>query len=187
MIPIWRGDRGLVTLSKVECNQPPYRDARWGSANAHAEGAYPLRRQRPARLEQDVKLRGYVVARLSEGWTPEQISGRLAKGIEIGLNLISTEAIYAWVYSKAPKADALWRYLTRGRLMGKTAAESGSALMAMVKRLAPALRGSIAFKNSHGLSEDCLEMQPVATFLKHVSPLRKLVPVDPTRTIGDFF
>ncbi len=176
-----------------------------------AEGAYLLRRQRPARLERDGKLRGYVVARLSEGWTPEQISGRLAKGIEIGLGSISTEAIYAWIYSKARKADRLWRTLTRGRprrgrrkraskdrigekthisersevadqreelghweadlvickrsrpvlvlherktrltlisrLMGKTAAETVSALMAMVKRLSPALRGSITFDN----------------------------------------
>ena len=65
-----------------------------------AEGAYLLRRQRPARLERDGKLRGYVLARLLEGWTPEQISGRLAKGIEIGLSLILTEAIYAWIYTK---------------------------------------------------------------------------------------
>ena len=176
-----------------------------------AEGAYLLRRQRPARLEQDAQLRGYVLARLLEGWTPEQISGRLGKRIEIGLGSISTEAIYAWIYSKARKADGLWRTLTRGRprrgrrkraskdrigekthiserseaadqreelghweadlvickrsrpvlvlherktrltlisrLMGKTAAETVSALMAMVKRLAPALRGSITFDN----------------------------------------
>jgi IS30 family transposase len=190
-----------------------------------AEGAYLLRRQRPARLERNSKLRGYVLARLSEGWTPEQISGRLGKGIEIGLGLISTEAIYAWIYSKARKADGLWRTLTRGRprrgrrkrpskdrigekthisertqaanereelghweadlvickrsrpvlvlherktrltlisrLMGKTAAETVSALMAMVKRLAPALRGSITFDNGgefarHTLLRDML-------------------------------
>lgn len=176
-----------------------------------AEGAYLLRRQRPARLERDDKLRGYVLARLLEGWTPEQIAGRLGKGIEIGLGLISTEAIYAWIYSKARTADGLWRYLTRARprrgrrkrpskdriaekthisertqaanereelghweadlvickrsrpvlvlherktrltlisrLMGKTAAETVSALMALVKRMAPALRGSITFDN----------------------------------------
>jgi IS30 family transposase len=190
-----------------------------------AEGAYLLRRQRPARLEKDGKLRGYVLARLSEGWTPEQISGRLGKGIEIGLGSISTEAIYAWIYSKARKADRLWRTLTRGRprrgrrkraskdriaekthiserteaankreeighwesdlvickrsrpvlvlherktrltlisrLMGKTAAETVSALMAMVKRLSPALRGSITFDNGgefarHALLRDML-------------------------------
>jgi IS30 family transposase len=166
-----------------------------------------------------------VVARLSEGWTPEQICGRLAKGIEIDLGSISTEAIYAWIYSKARKADRLWRTLTRGRprrgwrkraskdhigekthiserseaanqreelghweadlvickrsrpvlvlherktrltlisrLMGKTAAETVSALIAMVKRLSPALRGSIAFDNGgefarHALLRDML-------------------------------
>ena len=190
-----------------------------------AEGAYLLRRQRPARLERDDKLRGYVLARLLEGWTPEQISGRLAKGIEIGLSLISTEAIYAWIYSKARKADRLWCYLTRGRprrgrrkraskdrigekthiserseaadqreelghweadlvickrsrpvlvlherktrltlisrLMGKTAGDTVTALMAMVKRLDPALRGSITFDNGgefarHTLLRDML-------------------------------
>lgn len=190
-----------------------------------AEGAYLLRRQRPAKLERDGKLRGYVLARLSEGWTPEQICGRLRQGIEHGLGLISTEAIYAWIYSKARKADRLWRTLTRGRprrgrrkrpskdhiakkthiserteaadqreevghweadlvickrsrpvlvlherktrltlisrLMGKTAAETVSVLMALVKRLAPALRGSITFDNGgefarHALLRDML-------------------------------
>ena len=33
-----------------------------------AEGAYLLRRQRPAKLERDGKLRAYVLARLSEDW-----------------------------------------------------------------------------------------------------------------------
>ena len=33
------------------------------------------------------------------------------------------------------------------RLMGKTAAETVSVLMALVKRLAPTLRGSITFDN----------------------------------------
>ena len=190
-----------------------------------AEGAYLLRRQRPAKLERDGKLRGYVLARLSEGWTPEQICGRLRQGIEHGLGLISTEAIYAWIYSKARKADRLWRSLPRGRprrgrrkrpskdhiakkthiserteaanqreevghweadlvickrsrpvlvlherktrltlisrLMGKTAAETVSVLMALVKRLAPTLRGSITFDNGgefarHALLRDML-------------------------------
>lgn len=190
-----------------------------------AEGAYLLRRQRPAKLERDGKLRGYVLARLSEGWTPEQICGRLRQRIELGLGLISTEAIYAWIYSQACKADRLWRSLPRGRprrgrrkrtskdhigekthiserteaadqreevghweadlvickrsqpilvlherktrltlisrLMGKTAAETVSVLMALVKRLAPALRGSITFDNGgefarHALLRDML-------------------------------
>jgi transposase, IS30 family len=40
-----------------------------------ADGAYMLRRQRPAALETDLTLAGYVVARLTEGWTPGRIAG----------------------------------------------------------------------------------------------------------------
>ncbi len=42
-----------------------------------AEGSYLLRRQRLAALETDAKLATYVTDRLAEGWTPEQIAGRL--------------------------------------------------------------------------------------------------------------
>src|SRR5512132_1062205 len=41
----------------------------------HAAGAYQLRRRREALIERDRALRTFVVDRLAEGWTPEQISG----------------------------------------------------------------------------------------------------------------
>ena len=44
-----------------------------------------LRRQRRARLETDLRLAAYVTDRLSEGWTPEQIAGRLGSGSRAGL------------------------------------------------------------------------------------------------------
>jgi Helix-turn-helix domain/Transposase DDE domain group 1 len=53
-----------------------------------ADGAYMLRRQRAAVLETDLRLAGYVTARLSEGWTPEQIAGRLRLGIETGFGAV---------------------------------------------------------------------------------------------------
>jgi transposase, IS30 family len=37
-----------------------------------ADGAYLLRRQRPAALETDAKLAAYVIDRLSEGWRAGQ-------------------------------------------------------------------------------------------------------------------
>src|SRR6476620_7945779 len=43
----------------------------------HAVGAYQLRRRREALIERDQALRTFVVDRLAEGWTPEQISGWL--------------------------------------------------------------------------------------------------------------
>jgi IS30 family transposase len=52
-----------------------------------ADGSYLLRRQRRAALEMDTKLATYVTDRLAEGWTPEQIAGRLRLGIETGLRV----------------------------------------------------------------------------------------------------
>ena len=80
-----------------------------------ADGAYRLRRQRPALLERDTVLAGYVVDRLAEGWTPEQIAGRLRRGIERGLRTLSTETIYEWIFRPGQKTEKLWRYLPRGR------------------------------------------------------------------------
>jgi transposase, IS30 family len=78
-----------------------------------ADGAYMLRRQRAAVLETDLNLAGYVTARLSEGWTPEQIAGRLRLGIESGLRAVCTETIYGWIYRAGQKTERLWRFLTR--------------------------------------------------------------------------
>jgi transposase, IS30 family len=78
-----------------------------------ADGAYMLRRQRATVLETDPNLAGYVMARLSEGWTPEQIAGRLRLGIESGLRAVCTETIYGWIYRAGQKTERLWRFLTR--------------------------------------------------------------------------
>jgi len=80
-----------------------------------ADGAYMLRRQRKARLETDAKLAAYVTDRLTEGWTPEQIAGRLQLGVERGLRTVSTETIYGWIYRADQKVGRLWRFLTRRR------------------------------------------------------------------------
>ena len=42
-----------------------------------ADGGYLLRRQRRSLLERDRALAAYVTDRLIEGWTPEQIAGRV--------------------------------------------------------------------------------------------------------------
>ena len=78
-----------------------------------ADGAYMLRRQRRARLETDARLAAYVTDRLSEGWTPEQIAGRLRLGIEPGLRAVCAETIYGWIYRAGQKTERLWRHLTR--------------------------------------------------------------------------
>lgn len=79
----------------------------------YVEGSYRYRRQRKAILEEDTALRRFVIDRLAENWTPEQIAGWLGRGIEIGLRAVSTETIYAFIFRSAQKAEKLWRYLVR--------------------------------------------------------------------------
>lgn len=80
-----------------------------------ADGAYMLRRQRKATLEANPRLAAYVTDRLAEGWTPEQIAGRLRLGIETGLPAVCAETIYGWIYRAGQKTERLWRFLPRGR------------------------------------------------------------------------
>ena len=80
-----------------------------------ADGAYLERRQRAAILETDVRLREFVVQRLSEAWSPEQIAGWLRSGTERKLRTLAFETIYAFVYRASQKAAELWRYLLRRR------------------------------------------------------------------------
>lgn len=64
-------------------------------------------------LETDKALAAYVTDRLAEGWTPEQIAGRLRLGIEAGLRAVCPETIYGWISRVAQKTGRLWRLLTR--------------------------------------------------------------------------
>ncbi len=85
-----------------------------GRYGAHvADGAYMARRQRPALLERDRRLAGFVRDRLTEGWSPQQISGWLQSGAEKGLRAIAMETIYAFLYRAGQKAEQLWRFLAR--------------------------------------------------------------------------
>jgi len=85
-----------------------------GRYSAHvADGAYMARRQRPSRLESDQRLGGFVRQRLSEGWSPQQISGWLRSGAEPGLCAMAMETIYAFIYRVGQRLEQLWRFLAR--------------------------------------------------------------------------
>lgn len=60
-------------------------------------------RGRTERLKNEA-IRSYVVDHLKQGWSPEQISGRLERD---GLGNISHEAIYQYVYARVSKASDL--------------------------------------------------------------------------------
>lgn len=50
------------------------------------------------KIDRNPVLRESIISRLTEGWSPEQISGFLSK--EKGINVISHETIYAYIYSR---------------------------------------------------------------------------------------
>ena len=58
------------------------------------------------------ELYAYVLARLRDGWSPEQISGKLRK--DYGKKIISYEAIYLFIYKPENKHLKLWQELPRG-------------------------------------------------------------------------
>ena len=85
-----------------------------GRYSAHvADGAYMARRQRPSRLESDQRLAGFVRQRLSESWSPQQISGWLRSGSEPGLCAVAMETIYAFIYRAGQRLEQVWRFLAR--------------------------------------------------------------------------
>ena len=67
------------------------------------------RRVRRRKLVRIPALRDAVIDRLQEGWSPEQIAGRLK--FEGHVTTVSHETIYAYVYSPDGQSQALARYL----------------------------------------------------------------------------
>lgn len=60
-------------------------------------------RGRTKRLKSE-RIRSYVIDHLKQGWSPEQIAGRMRYD---GIGIISHEAIYQFVYSRVSKASDL--------------------------------------------------------------------------------
>ena len=78
-----------------------------------AQKSAAQRRARRRKLVRIPELREAVVDRLQEGWSPEQIAGRLR--LEGHATSVSHETIYAYVYSEDGQSQALARYLPERR------------------------------------------------------------------------
>ena len=68
-----------------------------------------LSRKRHSLKSKDIY--SYVLDKLKQGWSPEQISGRLK--LETGKKIISYETIYRFIYKEKNKKKKLWEYLPR--------------------------------------------------------------------------
>jgi IS30 family transposase len=58
----------------------------------------------------DKETFSYIKEKLKEGWSPEEISGRLKREHD-GKNIICHETIYRFIYSENQKKELLWEYL----------------------------------------------------------------------------
>ena len=69
------------------------------------------------KLSKDPRLKEWVVERLEDDWSPEEVAGRLAKYPPKHLRgrSISMETIYQFIYSEEGRELGLWRHLRRSQ------------------------------------------------------------------------
>lgn len=88
----------------------PYLNGYYGMVAQRNASERRARRRKLIRLD---ALRDHVIDRLKEGWTPEQIAGRL--GYDAQPVRVSHETIYAYVYSREGQSEELARHLPSRR------------------------------------------------------------------------
>ncbi len=86
-----------------------------GYKPVYADQQARARRWRGSRMERDDTLRSRVLSHLAQGWSPEQVAGRLK--LQAGRVVISHESIYRFIYGQLARTqDYAWRhYLPRAK------------------------------------------------------------------------
>jgi transposase, IS30 family len=105
-------DRAPSTIAR-EIKRNTGRKVGYRPAYAHEQTR--ARRWKGSKLERDESLRSAVLERLKQGWSPEQIAGRLAR--DQAEPSISHETIYRFIYAQIARTnDFSWRrYLPRAK------------------------------------------------------------------------
>lgn len=99
------------------------------------------RRWSGSRLDRNEALRTKVLASLAEGWSPEQVAGRL--GLEAGKPMIGHETIYRFIYAQLKRTSAWRHYLPRAKAKrGRRGLKGGSPISFIQQRVSIAERPS---------------------------------------------
>lgn len=94
--------RSHGSVSREIARITPVMKVRYNPRRAHEDAlAQRKKRGREKRLKNDA-VRSYVVSHLKQGWSPEQISGRIKLD---GAGSISHEAIYQYVYAQMQRGN----------------------------------------------------------------------------------
>jgi transposase, IS30 family len=162
------------------------RGAQVGYKPAYAQEQAAARRWKGSRLERNAKLRDLVLDRLSRGWSPEQIAGRLRR-IKTRAR-ISYESIYRFIYAQIRRTnDGSWRlYLPRAKLKrGRRRRPDRSADSLIKGRVSIALRpAEVELRNTFGHWEGDLMLFTAPGQAVLVSLERKSRAVLSTRQSG---
>ena len=108
-----------------------------GYQPGYAQEQTRARRWSGSRLERDDALREKVLSRLSKGWSPEQVAGRLER--DAGRKLISCESIYRFIYAQLRRTnDGAWRlYLPRAKAKRGWRGRKGGSSASFMKERRP--------------------------------------------------
>jgi IS30 family transposase len=122
--------RSASTISReLQRNSEPTKAWSGGYAPARAEALAERRRRWDGRfkLARDLDLQTHVRGCLEQGWSPEQIAGRLRA--QHGRTVLSHEAIYRFVYHRSAQKDYWHRWLPRRKSRrGRLGSRGGSAV-----------------------------------------------------------
>lgn len=105
------GRHHTTIAREVERNGPQHGGVYWHEW-AHAQARKRRHQARHHRKMNNRKLYRYVRSRITRGWSPETISGRLRLDHEADPDMrISAEGIYQWVFRDARDGGALYKSL----------------------------------------------------------------------------
>jgi IS30 family transposase len=66
-----------------------------------------------SKIENNIKLKIFIINKLKEGWSPEQISYRLKGRFNQGIGNVCTETIYQYIYKAENKHLKFFKFLRR--------------------------------------------------------------------------
>jgi transposase, IS30 family len=128
-------DRAPSTVAR-EINRNAGRQV--GYRPAYASEQAKARRWKGSKLERDPILRQAVLDRLKQGWSPEQVAGRLAR--QQAKPSVSHETIYRFLYAQIARTkDYRWRhYLPRAKAKrGRRGKKGGGGPMDTIQARIP--------------------------------------------------
>ena len=104
--------RGHSTISEeISKNKSPH-EARYNAKLAQARHERrQLNKGNKGKLARKEKLKKYVIEKIEDDWSPEQVAGELRE--RCGKTIISHETIYQFIYSEEGKELRLWLHLRR--------------------------------------------------------------------------